>query len=242
MSDGIYTALSGAMVMDQNLEILSNNLANTGTPGFKSVRPVFQSVLTRAQGAGPGADRPDARVGVEMAQVSADFTQGELMETGGDLDIALEGDGFLAVETAQGVRYTRRGAIQLDEDRRLTIGGAPLRQPGGGELVLPQNSYVSFGADGSVYADEQPIGQLEIVRFDDPGALQAVGGGFYQGGGAQPDEVSTVHQGYLEGSNVNPVWGMTELIRVTRTFEASQKVIQTYRDMDRKLTGEIGRV
>lgn len=240
MSDGIYTALSGAMVMDQNLEVLGNNLANTGTPGFKSVRPVFQTVLARVQGdQQPG---PEARAGVQVAELGADFTQGDLQETGNDLDVALQGEGFLAVQTAQGVRYTRRGTIQIDAERRLTVAGMPLRQPGGGELVLPEDSYLQIDGDGTVYANEASIGQLEIVRFNDPGALQAIGGGLYQGNGAQPDEETSVVQGFLEGSNVNPVWGMTELIRVTRTFEAAQKVIQTYRDMDRKMTNEIGRV
>jgi flagellar basal body rod protein FlgG len=228
------------MVMDQNLEVLGNNLANTSTPGFKSVRPVFQTVLARVQ---PDArPEPDARSGVQIAELSADFTSGELMDTGNPLDVALEGDGFLAVETGQGVRYTRRGTLQMDADGRLTVSGLPLRQPGGGELVVPEGGNVYVDTDGMVYADEQAIGQLEVVRFNDPAALQAVGGGLYQGNGAIPDEETRVWQGYLEGSNVNPVWGMTELIRVTRTFEAAQKVIQTYRDMDRKMTSEIGRV
>ncbi len=244
MSDGIYTALTGAMVMDQNLEILGNNLANSSTPGFKGVRPVFQSVLARAQPAAEGAEaaqNPDARTGVQIAELGTDFTQGSMVETGNDLDVALEGQGMIAVQTPQGVRYTRHGTLQVDAQRRLTIAGQPVRQAGGGEIVLPEQTYLSIGEDGEVYADEASVGKMEIVSFNDPGNLQPVGGGFFQGNGGQPDEETVVMQGFLENSNVNPVWGMTELIRVTRTFEAAQKVIQTYRDMDRKLTSEIGR-
>lgn len=242
MSDGIYTALSGAMVQSQNLEILSNNLANTSTPGFKSVRPVFQSVLTRLEQAqGPG-QAAEARVGVEIAELGADFTPGPLVETGNDLDVAIEGNGLFAVQTPQGARYTRRGTLQVNNDRQLTIAGNPVRARGGGDMAVPEGSYITVAPDGEVYADDEPLGFLEVVQFADPANLVPIGGGLYQGNGAQADEESQVLQGYLESSNVNPVWGMTELIQTTRTFEASQKVIETYKDIDRKLTTEIGRI
>lgn len=238
MSDGIYTALSGAMVMDQNLEILSNNLANVSTPGFKAQRPVFESVLVRAQ----GGDRPEDRSDVQIAQLGSDMSQGDLIETGNDLDVALHGEGFF-VARGQGGRpqYTRRGLMSLDANRRLTIGGLPLEAQGGGELVIPEQSYIYVEKDGGVYADEELVGQLNVVRFNAPEDLRPVGGGFYEGNGAQPADDVEVLQGYAEGSNVNPVWGMTELIRTTRVFEATQKAIQAYKDIDRTLTTEVGR-
>lgn len=235
--------------MDRNLEVLSNNLANVSTPGFKATRPVFETVLAKrvaVQGAGAqNAPQPlGERRDVTIAEVGADTTQGSLLETGNDLDIALNGDGWIGVQSAGGPRFTRRGTMHLDTDRRLTIGGAPIRAEGGGELVIPEDSYIVVDPDGAVYANEDLVGRMELVKFDDPAALQPVGGGFFQGnaGQAVPAEDAEVLQGYLENSNVNPVWGMTELIRTTRTFEAAQKVITAYKEMDDKLAREIGRI
>ncbi|MEL6178976.1 MAG: flagellar hook basal-body protein [Myxococcota bacterium] len=236
MSDGIYTALSGAMVMDQNLEILSNNLANVSTPGFKAQRPVFESVLVRAENA--IEDRSD----VQVAQLGSDMTQGDLIETGNDLDMALNGEGFFVVNGPGGQpQYTRRGLMSLDTDRRLTVGGLPLRAEGGGDLVIPDQSYIYVEPDGGIYANDELVGQLEVVRFDAPEDLRPVGGGFFEGNGAQPADDFDILQGYAEGSNVNPIWGMTELIRTTRVFEATQKAIQAYKDIDRTLATEVGR-
>jgi len=131
--------------------------------------------------------------------------------------------------------------MSLDANRRLTIGGLPLEAQGGGELVIPEQSYIYVEKDGGVYADEELVGQLNVVRFNAPEDLRPVGGGFYEGNGAQPADDVEVLQGYAEGSNVNPVWGMTELIRTTRVFEATQKAIQAYKDIDRTLTTEVGR-
>ncbi len=242
MSGGIYTAMSGAVAMDQNLDLLSNNLANVSTPGFKGTRPAFEAVMARAKGA-EGADptRKD-RHDVSLVAVSTDFTQGPLVETGNELDVALSGPGLMVVDTDQGPRYTRRGALSIDPQGRLAIGGAPLRAVGGGGINIPEQSFVSIEADGAVFADNALVGQLELVSFEDPSALKPVGGGFFQGNGARADESTELVQGFIEGSNVNAVWGMTELIRTTRIFEASQKAIEAYKNMDAKLTGDVARM
>lgn len=235
--------------MDRNLEVLSNNLANVSTPGFKASRPVFESVLAKRTAIqGDGAENAPQPMGVRrdvtIAAVGADTSQGSLQETGNDLDIALNGDGWIGVQSAGGTRYTRRGSMHLDADRRLTIGGAPIRAEGGGEITIPEESYIVVDPDGSVYANEELVARMEIVKFEDADALQPVGGGYFEGNPAQaqPDDDTEVLQGYLENSNVNPVWGMTELIRTTRTFEAAQKVITAYKEMDDKLAREIGRI
>jgi flagellar basal body rod protein FlgG len=235
------------MAMDRNLEILSNNLANVSTPGFKANRPVFQAVLAKQVAAvAPGEVAPPPtgeRQDVIIAEIGVDMTQGSLVHTGNDLDIAISGDGVIGVETAGGVRYTRRGTMQLDANRRLTVGGVPIRAEGGGDIVIPPESYIVVDPNGGVYANEEFIAQMEFVQFADPQALVPVGGGFLQANGAaQPAEGAEVLQGYLEDSNVNPIWGMTELIRTTRMFETAEKVISAFKQMDDKLAREIGRV
>jgi flagellar basal-body rod protein FlgF len=235
------------MTMDRNLEVLSNNLANVSTPGFKASRPVFETVLAKRV-AVEGADNAPQPLGerrdVTIAAVGADLTQGALVETGNDLDIGISGDGWIGVQSAGGQRFTRRGSMVLDAERRLTIGGAPIRAEGGGDIVIPEDSYIVVDPDGAVYANENLVARMEVVKFANPDALQPVGGGFFEGNPAQaePAEEAEVLQGYLENSNVNPVWGMTELIRTTRIFEASQKVITAYKEMDDKLAREIGRI
>lgn len=242
MSDGIYTAMSGAVAMDHNLDILSNNLANVSTPGFKGARPSFESVLARAQGAQGADPTREDRQDVTLSAMATDFSQGPLVETGNEFDVALSGEGFLVAETPKGVRYTRRGALSVDPQGRLGVGGAPLRAVGGGHVIIPEQAFVSIEADGAVFADEALVGQIEVVTFADKAGLQPVGGGFYEGKGARPDDNTEVVQGFVEGSNVNAVHGMTELIRTTRIFEASQKAIEAHKDMDIKLTGDVARI
>lgn len=242
MSDGIYTALSGAVAMDRNLDVLGNNLANVSTPGFKSIKPSFEAVLAQTQGADTVGGGPDARRDVSISAMSTDLRQGALVQTGNDLDVALEGEGFLSVDTPAGVRYTRRGTMSINAEGELSIGGQAVRAVGGGGIVVPEQAFITIEADGAVFADDVLVGQVEIMRFNNPAAVTPAGGGFYEGNGAVPDEETELVQGFLEESNVNAVWGMTELIRTTRVFEATQKAIQTYKDMDQKLVSEIGRI
>lgn len=243
MADGIYTALTGAMVMDQNLEVLGNNLANISTPGYKGQRPVFQSVLVRQMGAqtASGGASPD-RSDVEVADIGVDFTQGSLIETGSDLDLAISGDGFFVAQSPDGPVYTRRGLLSIDSERRLTVGGLPVSGEGGGDITIPEQSYLVVDPDGTVRAGEEAVGKIDLVSFADPTSLEPIGGGFFDAkGGAQPAEDAEVLQGFIENSNVNPVWGMTELIRTNRIFQAAEKAIKAYRDIDRVVATEVGR-
>ncbi len=239
---GIYTALSGAVAMDHNLDVLSNNLANVSTPGYKSVKPSFEAVMAKAQGAQGAQAGGDPRRDVNLATMGTDLSQGALVETGNDLDVALQGDGFMVAEVGGGARYTRRGTLSLDNQGRLSVGGAPLRAVGGGHINVPEQAYVSIESDGAVFADDVLVGQIELVRFNDPGAVRPAGGGFYEGNGAVPDNDTEVAQGFVEQSNVDAVWGMTELIRTTRIFEASQKAIKVYKDIDNRLATDVARI
>ena len=246
MTDGIYTALAGARVMDQNLEVLGNNLANMSTPGYKAQRPVFEQVLVRRLG-GPGAaplhGRPDDRRDVKMAGTIMDNSQGGLVETGNDMDIALSGEGFLAVQTQEGVRYTRRGTMSINPDQVLTVAGLPLRGVGGQPLEVPEDTNLSIDNAGVVFAGTEEIGQLELVKFEKPADLVPVGGGLFQANGqALPDEETEVVQGFIENSNVNPVWGMTELIRTNRIFQAAEKAIAAFKSIDETLASQVGRI
>ncbi len=246
MTDGIYTALAGARVMDQNLEVLGNNLANMSTPGYKAQRPVFEQVLVRRlgqPGAAPMQGRPDDRRDVKIAATVMDGQQGGLIETGNDMDVALSGDGFLSVQTQDGVRYTRRGTMSINGDQVLSIAGVPVRGVGGQTIEVPENASLSIDGAGVIFAGNEEIGQLEISRFENPQELVPAGGGLYQANGqALPDEETEVVQGFIENSNVNPVWGMTELIKTNRIFQAAEKAIEAFKNIDDTLASQVGRI
>lgn len=243
MSDGIYSALSGAVAQQRALDVVANNVANAGTVGFRADGLAFREAVSREQG-GPN---PDGLRYVTIAQQSTNATNGPLIQTDNRLDVALQGEGLLAVRTDDGVRYTRAGSLRLDPEGVLrTPGGHPVLDaeppdPERPELRLPPNSsQITFGTDGAVSVDGQEIGRLRIERFAE-GGLEKEGVTLYvaraQG---EPATETQVLQGYLEGANVSPIAGMNELITASRSFEAFQRVIQAFRDIDQRAARDVG--
>lgn len=240
MSDGIWSALSGAIAQERALEVVANNVANTNTVGFRADRLVFEEALAEAGADGPA---PASLRYVEVAESAADTAQGALQQTGGALDLALEGDGFFAVRTPAGERYTRAGSFVTDAEGVLvTPQGHPVIAEGGDEdepaliRIPPGTADVRIDESGSVFAGADQVGALRIVRFDE--APQKEGITLFTGQNAI-DSDATVRQGYLEMANVNAVAGMNELITVSRTFEAFQKVIDTFQSLDQRTARDL---
>ncbi len=253
MADGIYTSLSGALAQIRNLDVLSNNLANLDTVGFKSERLTFKEKLSEWQKMedslqSPGASFPyrmipDDKKFVETGQAETWFGAGPLDETGNSLDLALTASGktFFAVDTPQGVRYTRDGAFTSDGEGRLTTNeGHPVRAAGGGHILLHPGS-VHVDVDGTVYVGKEDVGALEVVEIlDQP---TKAGHSLFAARATQPADLERfeIRQGYLERSNVNAVRTMTDLIAVHRTFEIINTTIKTFDQMDRKAINEVGK-
>ncbi|MDH5671853.1 MAG: flagellar basal-body rod protein FlgF [Myxococcales bacterium] len=244
MSNGIYSALSGAIAQERNLAIVANNVANANTTGFRADRASFKEVLARAQ----SGTQDSTLKYVDFDRVAIDAAPGSLRETGGRLDVALDGDGYIAVQTADGERYTRTGSLLMDSQGVLrTQGGDAVLAEGGSNpkpLTLPENAAdIRIGRDGSIDADGTPVGRIRVVRFDGEEPLVKDGLTLMKTrGGVAPrvDDRTSVLQGYLENSNINAVSGMHELITVSRSFEAFQRVIRAFEQIDGRTARELG--
>ena len=228
MSRDIYPALSGAVAAWRHLEVLGNNLANMGTDGFKGQRVAFE-----ATGRADGGDFRDAYVRVGERRV--DLSDGPLERDGVSTHLALRGQGFFRVRSANGEELlVRNGRFRLDEQRRLATASGEVVLGEGGPIEVPENASITVAADGRITTDQgDEIGTLAVVFADD---LEPVGAGHWRAlGPTRPAEGIEVVQGALEGSNADPIKGMTELVEAGRYFDFYQKAIQTSDELDGRL-------
>lgn len=231
MDRGIYIAVAGAINQERVVETITNNLAGAGVSGFKRDIAIFSIYTPKLPvGTFPVKERvfPDRGTSV------IDLSQGPLERTGNPLDLAISGEGFFVVQTPEGRRYTRMGNFILGRDGTLqTQDGYPVEGEGG-VIRLTQGS-ISVAGDGTVSVDDEEIGRIRVVTFDDPSVLRKVGKGLFapsrQGINERPAEEATVMEGYLERSNVNPVKEMVSMIAALRAYEAHLKLIQGFSDV-----------
>jgi flagellar basal-body rod protein FlgF len=239
MNSGLYAALSGNLAAMKRLDVISNNLANVNTPGFKKDRMSFESLLMASTGAANG-DQP------VLAENSfyTDFSAGPVKQTGNTLDLALEGNGFFVVNTPQGQAYTRQGTFQRNSAGRL-VNRDGYEVVGTGALTI-NGSKVEIDSKGGVQVDGAQQGTLQVVDFPKPYALQKIGDGLFVPANPQatPEAVANpvIRQGFLEESNVNVVREMAELIESNRFFETCQKIVKSYDDVSAKAANEIGKI
>jgi flagellar basal-body rod protein FlgF len=215
--------------LQQQFEAISHNLANVDTNGFKRRVNGFTQAL-QDQMKGPSVTR---ELQSELkAKTSIDYSQGILKATGRPLDVALEGEGFFAVETATGPLYTRNGTFHTNPQGQLVDVNGRLVSGVGGPITLPNNQAildVAISRDGTVRAGGEDLGQLRVVTFDDVGRLLPAGESCFHAPEDLPptESTATVHQGYKEGSNVSMVEELVNMISVTRLYEANIKSIKT---------------
>ena len=246
MNGGMYLAAAGALVQQMRLELLSNNVANINTIGYKAEKTVFR-VDDGAAATPPmpaaGHAQPLSPYAPPFSAV-IDFSQGAIQTTGNPLDVAINGDGFFSIQTPDGVQYTRQGSFTLNTEGVLvTQDGYPVMGEGG-EIALEEGT-VEIDMQGTVYVDGDEAGRLQITDFPNGGSLKKTGNGRFVTTdpavlGRQP-EGTIVRQGHLESANVNPVLAMTEMIETSRAFEAYQKVIQSADEATAKSISEVGR-
>lgn len=234
MDKGIFVALSGAVLQERRMEVLSDNLANVNTAGFKSQRPLFELA---------SPDRFGIRTFGKLDEVANDLSQGMVQKTERKLDAAIRGEGFFAIETPYGRRYTRDGSFTVSTDGRLVTkeGNAVVGDKGEIRISSPE---VSIDAVGNITSGGAPAGRLAVVTFKDLSLLKREGSFYAALPGAQeaPASPSTqVEQGYIESSNVNAVKAMTTMIEALRSYETHSKMIQSIDDMTRKAVEEVGR-
>jgi len=234
MSSGIYVATAGAVAQSNALDATANNIANAATTGFHGDRVTFREALTAARS-------PDvATVGAGTTRVDAQA--GALLPTESPLDLALDGDGYFGVATPAGPRYTRAGNFQLDPKGNLvTADGFAVRGQGGAPINIPaEATQIAIAADGTVSADGNEIGKLELVRFAANQVKREGGSLFSATGRPLAGELPKVRSGMLESSNVNVVRGVVDLVKVSRTYESLMRVIQGYHDIESRAARELG--
>jgi flagellar basal-body rod protein FlgG len=246
MLRALYSAAAGMESQQMNLDVISNNLANVNTTGFKESKLQFQDLLyqtTRAAGSqqGGGNELPGSlQIGQGAIPIATEriFTQGDLSQTGGNLDIAIQGGGFFQVQMPDGsLAYTRDGAFKTDaEGRIVTSDGYPVQ--GGFEPVPTGTTNITISASGAITyttASGTTSSQIQLANFNNPGGLQAMGQNLYtetdasgtaQLGDPTQNGLGELQQGYLELSNVSVVQEMVNLILAQRAYEVNSKAVQ----------------
>jgi flagellar basal-body rod protein FlgG len=247
-------AATGMNAQQLNVEVIANNIANSNTTGFKRSRAEFTDLLYQVE---RGASVPTASgdsvvpegaelgLGVRLAAIRNINLQGPLNNTGNELDIAINGPGWLQLQTSNGeVVYSRAGSLNTNANGQIVNGeGFPIEPT----ISVPADTVqISINSDGKVFArvgnspDVQEIGQITLSNFPNPAGLHALGNNLFQvseasgaAASGNPGEPAfgTIEQGYLEDSNVDPVKEITELISAQRAYELNSKVIQAADDM-----------
>jgi flagellar basal-body rod protein FlgG len=258
MIRSLYTAATGMSAQELRLDVISNNLANTSTTGFKRVRADFEDLLSETL---KGANAPDPRggvapaplqvgLGVQTSGTSRSFAPGEMTQTNNPLDLAIQGNGFFRVQQVNGdFGYTRAGNLRIDATGRVVTQHGEILDP---QITVPPNTtQITIQPDGTVFATVSgnatptQLGVIQLCTFPNPGGLLALGNNLFgqtQASGeallAHPGQqgTGTLNQGYLEGSNVNTAQEMIDMISAQHGWELNSKVIQTADQMLAKLT------
>jgi flagellar basal body rod protein FlgG len=232
MSRGVYVALSGAVAQEHALETTATNLANASTPGYQRLRPVFREVLA-------GASRRENLRYTAVGATALDGSRGAIRSTGRALDVALPAGSYLVVTTPRGERYTRAGALAMGADGVLRAAGAPLVREDGRPIQLsPAGSEPVVDPSGSIVQDGKIVAKLRIVRGAPGTTFAHDGAGLLVASGAVSNataEDAVLEVGVLEESNATAVAAMTELVTATRTFEAFQRMLDTFGECDRRV-------
>lgn len=261
MLKNIFAPLSGGIVQERVLEILANNVANMNTTGFKEEQVTF-AALEANPWKSYNSPLPPAQFKLDMrdvyplhgnemgyvtlSNVETSHIQGGLKRTGANTDVAIQGNGFFAINTPFGERYTRDGSFNLTADGTLvTKNGASVMGERGPITGLSEGE-MRILPDGEVYNGEKFIDKIKVVAFTDNKLLQRLGDNLFVHDGA-PENITAhkgeLSQGFLESSNVNPMKNMTNMIIAHRTYEALQKAVKSYDNtmqLSAQKVGEVG--
>lgn len=245
MSGSIYKAAAGALQQQIRLEILSNNLANVNTIGYKADLAVFR--FNEPVQAADAATRDIPKLSPYLSPIdsSINFNEGALQDTGNPLDVAIVGNGFFAVRTLEGIQYTRKGRFSINEQGKLSTADGNAVMGQGGDIDI-DGSRVEISEEGTVAVDGAVIDVLRIVDFERPYQMRKVGGTRFMPAesSVRPQESLNcrIVQGAVEASNVDALRTMTEMIESLRVFESYQKAIRAADDATAKTVNEVGRI
>ena len=229
MDSGYYAAFSGWLARTEALDSAASNLANVNTSGFRAEREYFRSAITGPDALNSQLNRTVNDFGV-LGGNRLDLGQGALAPTGNPLDLAIQGDGFFAIQTGAGIRYTRDGQFQRSRQGILTTAdGEPVLDTQNKPIQVPDGD-ITIGSDGAVSVGGAIAGRIGIFSFASATEIQAEGANRYAPvKGAVPKTANgAIHQGALESSNENVIQGSLQLILVQRQAEMMQKALSIF--------------
>lgn len=243
MDNSLYVGLSRQMVLQRQMDIVANNIANMDTTGFK-----VESLMEKTDPA-PEAKTQQAPGPVKFVAangVARDFGQGALVATGNTFDMAIDGKGFFQIQGPNGPRFTRDGRFTLDTNGKLiTQGGLAVLDESGSEIqVDPQKGPLQVGPDGSLTQDRDRVGKVGVFDFTNAGALEKDGDNLFKNVSnlsAQPSTDAKVRQGMVESSNVKPVIEITTMIQVSRAYEQIAKMMDSQADLSLRSVQRLGK-
>jgi flagellar basal-body rod protein FlgF len=250
MDNALYVGLSKQVLLERELDIAANNLANVNTTGFK-----VEALMSAPDPVTPPA-LPSGAAPIQFVAdngVARDFSQGPLQPTEAPLDLAIMGQGFFQIQTANGTRYTRDGRFAKDNQGRLvTQSGDPVLDASSAPISLnPQGGTPMIGGDGTItqtvpgQANAQVVGRVGVVSFADMSQLSKEGDGYYSeasGQTAQPVTSQVLRQGMLEGSNVQPILQVTDLIRISRAYDMVANLMNSAASLSETAVQKLGSV
>lgn len=257
MLRSLYTGWTGMLDQQQRLDVISNNMANASTVGFKkegATSQTFDDYLTiKIRDASEGWRKRyigNMTPGVKIGEVYTDYSQGSLRETGNTYDLGLDGEGFFKVNVADRAgklhtRYTRAGQFHITSDGYITDADGNHLQAESGDLQVPVDAgKVVIDTDGFVFADGEPVDRITITDFEDYNYLKKFADTYYEPvkGAREKESKAMIRQGFTEQSNVSVVNEMVDLIATTRAYEANQKVIKSTDQVLELAVSSVGKV
>lgn len=222
MDNAIYAALTRQSGLMREMRTVANNIANANTAGFRREGVVFSEYMVSLDGRGETLAMANGRGRM------VDLAPGGMTQTNGQFDLAIDGEGFLMVQTPQGNRLTRAGAFMTNAEGELVNpDGYPLLDDGEAPIVIPAGvGSVGIGIDGTISADGNPIGRIGVFASPDPARLRHTAGTLFDPGGAvEPLDQAVLRQGFLEESNVDPVLEVARMIEVQRAYQLGQSFL-----------------
>ncbi len=223
MDTGSYTTLSRQTGLMREMRVVANNIANSATTGFRQEGLIFSEYVRSS----PGSES----ISMSRANIrNTSSEQGALTETGGTFDLAIEGDSYFMVETPQGQRLTRSGAFSPNAAGDLvTMDGHRVLDAGRAPVFIPSDAKsIKFGQDGTLSADGRPLGQIGLFKPVETHTMVREDGVMFRVDGEIEDSFDgRVHQGFIEGSNVNAIGQITRMIEIQRAYEMGQSFLET---------------
>jgi flagellar basal-body rod protein FlgF len=232
MENPLFIGLSRQMAIQDKMNLIANNIANVNTPGYRSDKVLFEEFVTKPK------PTNEAMSMVYTYGQFKDTAAGQMTSTGNPLDVSLHGPAFMMVETAAGTQYTRAGNFSMNNNHELVnASGNPVLDQGQGRITLPEGAReITITNDGQIATEQGVVGQIGMVEFQNVQTLVPTGSGFYRASpndAGAPAQNTIMKQGLLEGSNVQAVLEMTDLIEISRQFQSMHRTLQNEHDRQR---------